>query len=369
VATVPVGTAPTSTATAGTAATGTGGRPDRAGGKPSYIPSRTFTLALFDEVANWAAPPPGAPAATAPEAPPAQSPAQPPAGERVPATPSRLREQAVALARLGTETVGGVLLPLIEDSRDPQAIARRIGDLKQVLGTLPAGAVQPGADALVLLLAPLSAVDEIRAALTGLPAPPAWRQAALKLVDAAERDLKDVTYDAGRLRDNVEAWFDNAMDRVSGVYKRNVQWFLLFAGLAVSVLTGSDTLRFATTLFANPTLRTELASAAQGQAQNPPPVSEAVARLAPFSLLFGYTDLPTAPPAGESLPPAGQGNPVSFWVQRAVGEVATAFAIMLGAPFWFQLLQRLVNLRGAGPKPVSRSDSQEAARQRAATTD
>ena len=29
----------------------------------------------------------------------------------------------------------------------------------------------------------------------------------------------------------------------------------------------------------------------------------------------------------------------------------TALAGMLGAPFWFELLQRLVNLRGSGPRP------------------
>ena len=31
----------------------------------------------------------------------------------------------------------------------------------------------------------------------------------------------------------------------------------------------------------------------------------------------------------------------------------TALAGMLGAPFWFQLLQRFVNLRGAGAKPAA----------------
>ena len=79
---------------------------------------------------------------------------------------------------------------------------------------------------------------------------------------------------------------------------------------------------------------------------------ETADQLASFSLLFGYADMSKA-----------RTSEVLFWVEKVAGLLATTFAITMGAPFWFQLLQKLVNLRGAGPKPISQSDSLEAVKQ------
>jgi hypothetical protein len=35
-----------------------------------------------------------------------------------------------------------------------------------------------------------------------------------------------------------------------------------------------------------------------------------------------------------------------------VGWLITGLAVALGAPFWFDLLNKLVNLRGSGPRPT-----------------
>jgi hypothetical protein len=50
----------------------------------------------------------------------------------------------------------------------------------------------------------------------------------------------------------------------------------------------------------------------------------------------------------------------SAWLFSLTGWLVTGFAISLGAPFWFDLLQKLmnINVRGAGPKPVSTSGAQ-----------
>jgi len=40
-----------------------------------------------------------------------------------------------------------------------------------------------------------------------------------------------------------------------------------------------------------------------------------------------------------------------FWALKLVGWLLTAFAVRQGAPFWFDLLNRLVNVRGSGSKP------------------
>jgi len=42
---------------------------------------------------------------------------------------------------------------------------------------------------------------------------------------------------------------------------------------------------------------------------------------------------------------------VEAWFLKILGWLITALAISFGAPFWFDLLNRLVDLRGSGKKP------------------
>ncbi|HEY1872124.1 MAG TPA: hypothetical protein VGG71_13775, partial [Chitinophagaceae bacterium] len=39
------------------------------------------------------------------------------------------------------------------------------------------------------------------------------------------------------------------------------------------------------------------------------------------------------------------------------GWIATILAICLGAPFWFDILNKIANLRSSGPKPATTTDS------------
>ncbi|MGB0178380.1 MAG: hypothetical protein ACPF9D_14535, partial [Owenweeksia sp.] len=42
-------------------------------------------------------------------------------------------------------------------------------------------------------------------------------------------------------------------------------------------------------------------------------------------------------------------------VQKLLGWFVTALAITLGAPFWFDLLKRVINIRNTGNKPEDNS--------------
>ena len=39
-------------------------------------------------------------------------------------------------------------------------------------------------------------------------------------------------------------------------------------------------------------------------------------------------------------------------VRLVLGWIATGLAVSLGAPFWFDTLQKLFSFRGSGPKPA-----------------
>jgi len=51
----------------------------------------------------------------------------------------------------------------------------------------------------------------------------------------------DAQGDVNRLRANVEDWYNSAMDRVAGWYKRRVQIIILFLGLGIAVALNVDT--------------------------------------------------------------------------------------------------------------------------------
>lgn len=165
----------------------------------------------------------------------------------------------------------------------------------------------------------------------------------------------------------LDTWFDTAMDRVTGWYKANAQKMLFFIALVLAVAFNIDTLRIATTLSHSPAQRTQLLATAitltdQGQAATPPTVDPKaeLKALAATGLPIGYTCLAPKPQASGLKDKAN-------WLQdcwtttlstdRAslalsiLGWLLTALATSLGAPFWFDAMKRLVNLRSAGPKP------------------
>ena len=55
----------------------------------------------------------------------------------------------------------------------------------------------------------------------------------------------------------------------------------------------------------------------------------------------------------ELLLPVGDARTTAAgeWLVKILGWLVTGLAISLGAPFWFDLLNRLVDLRGAGKRP------------------
>ncbi|HWE62939.1 MAG TPA: hypothetical protein VHB98_14590 [Chloroflexota bacterium] len=64
--------------------------------------------------------------------------------------------------------------------------------------------------------------------------------------------------------------------------------------------------------------------------------------------LFGYEDVITARDAGQG---------VLRVLGKLPGLLLTIFALSLGAPFWFDMLQKLVNLRASGNPPSGSSSS------------
>lgn len=154
--------------------------------------------------------------------------------------------------------------------------------------------------------------------------------------------------DAGRVRDHLEHWYDSAMDRVSGWYKRRSQTLLFWLGLLGALALNVNSLTIAEELAKNATLRRAIASEAQRRDVPPADASAMVDKIDRLGLPIGWT--PGAI-ASLELPLQLQSPHRTGWTlalggfQIALGYLLTAFAISLGSPFWFDILNRLMVIR------------------------
>ena len=162
----------------------------------------------------------------------------------------------------------------------------------------------------------------------------------MPLLDAARNDIS-------KARENIEGWFDSATERITGYYKRRTQWIVLALGLAVAIAVNVDTITVARSLSYDTAMRNSLVAAAQEYAKAPPvagqeakPPEERVKQnlkeIQKFGLPIGWNleDERTVPPF-----------PSWTWLLKLIGWLLTAMAISLGAPFWFDLLNKFMTAR------------------------
>ncbi len=174
--------------------------------------------------------------------------------------------------------------------------------------------------------------------------------------------LADVNGDSDLMRQRLEQWFDDSMQRVSGWYKRRTQAWLFCIGLAVAFALNADTLTIVKQLVRDPAVREALVKQADAvvAGANGRPLDSVQARikigvdsLESAGVSFGW-DAACAPKhrvatffSRQSATSSGCGSAGS----SIVGLLLTAIALGLGAPFWFDTLNKVSNLRQAGAPP------------------
>jgi hypothetical protein len=175
------------------------------------------------------------------------------------------------------------------------------------------------------------------------PPPPPIRDAIANIPDPQLKRTLEQLYaradgEITRFEAAVADWFDGAMDRVSGVYKRYTQLWAFLIALAIVVLLNIDAIHIAKVLWQQPSLAKGITVAPSGNA------TDVLTQLSQLGQPLGWTGWPIGQYFTERLPPLG-------WANAIVGWLITALATLFGAPFWFDLLQRVTRLRGSGPAP------------------
>jgi hypothetical protein len=264
---------------------------------PSYIPSRTFALALMDILV--------------------------PAGAERPTTIDGLRK-AVDASRAGYE-VKRTLQVLIDD-------AKNVLDTGQILKS--AG-----------------------------------------LLDAQKLETA-----VNQVHENVEVWFNNSMERVAGWYKRKTQGLTLVVAGVLVVALNVDTVAIVKRLSSDSALRAVLVAQAEKLAEQPPayivvlqPGAGGGAAEAGASTTQPSPGEPTGAPVADTqealskfrtqlagleqtgLPlgwaPDARPRNLSDVMTKILGLLLTIGAASLGAPFWFDILNKIVTIRSAGKAP------------------
>jgi hypothetical protein len=228
------------------------------------------------------------------------------------------------------------------------------------------------------------------------------------LYDSLMPIWRDARGDYNQFTEAIGSWYDSHMDRVSGWYKRSAQIMLAYIGLIIAIAFNVDTVQIVKELQRNTALAGALASATQAYYQRYQPTpsttgSSAPAGTAPTMSTMPSMTVPCASPSActcdsgfvvdntvkppvcrigdatlAELPIGWNGqrwrdfvryldpNPQAefhekifesdLWL-KLFGLGMTTIAILLGAPFWFDLLGTIVNVRSAGAKPPAGNGS------------
>jgi hypothetical protein len=218
-----------------------------------------------------------------------------------------------------------------------------------------------------------------------------------KLLASLLRDCKTPTEQRARL----ELWFNESMERVSGWYKRKAHAWIWIFGAVLCLLLNADSITLSKRFWNDQTLRDAVTaeateyvksnSAEQVTADDQAKLDESLHRLnllrehlPGVPLGWCFVDPRTSSKQGEAPPIQADGFKAScwpdlihpgasvthislastdprivdrgewsWWLWKIVGLAATVLAISQGAPFWFDLLQKAVNLRLAGTPPAN----------------
>jgi len=152
----------------------------------------------------------------------------------------------------------------------------------------------------------------------------------------------------------LEQWFDHGMDRASGWYKRKSQKWMFGIALVLAVALNVDSIQIATTISQDSAKREAIVAMAASYPVLKNPTDETVKKLVAGKAEAIYSQLEDM---GLPIGWKRDGKSIYENLRKSVdrlslfGWLITACFVSLGAPFWFNMLGKALDLRAAGKKP------------------
>lgn len=206
----------------------------------------------------------------------------------------------------------------------------------------------------------------LAAAVKSLPGEPATN----RIKGLLDTFVTRANEDAAKFRKSVETHFDEVMDRATGWIKRYSQTVALIAAAILVIFANVDTVKLVSSLASNPTAQARAVEVAQQQLETAKTVEEQaktgntagvittgtgevkdLVREATNQTKEAKAALNQAVSSMESvgLRFGWHAWPKTFmdWCTKIFGLLVSIFAISLGAPFWFDMLQRIMQIRSS----------------------
>jgi hypothetical protein len=156
------------------------------------------------------------------------------------------------------------------------------------------------------------------------------------------------------LRREMENSFDSSMERAGGVYKRNAKGVAVLIGIALAFAANADTFHIVDRLSKDSLLREiiiDKATQVVPQGSNPNDINNIDA-----NEIFREVELPIGWTSANLQQQINRtkyrinGLPVFSVLTMIVGWLISGMAIAMGAPFWFDLLGKVMNVKNTGKK-------------------
>lgn len=148
----------------------------------------------------------------------------------------------------------------------------------------------------------------------------------------------------------MEFWFDEVMERATAWYRRKMKWWLFGVGLALAVVFNIDTIATYHAISKSSTVQEILVEAAtQFEANNDtvegPNLNLSMEEsLEKMEAALERVDALQSP-LGLGWHGQDQGHEAPWWLVKILGWLLTAIAVTFGAPFWFDLLKKVLSIR------------------------
>lgn len=246
-----------------------------------------------------------------------------------------------------------------------------------------------GMDALQTLNPPLfKSLSQLSRDVIGIANSTKVSEAVRERFAEAAAKLEQEELQLATMRLNAESWFNESMDRLGGWYKRKAQFLAFLIGLVLATALNVDSVALVDHLWKEPAVRAALAANATEFANENsaiptvPVEGDGITNAVDFfnaqfqglniPLGWNYESVVLQPnqicriiPIGKNVvwglkenSTANQCQKISNvptdtaeWSFKILGIIASAAAAAQGAPFWFDILKKVVNIRGSGANP------------------
>lgn len=179
-----------------------------------------------------------------------------------------------------------------------------------------------------------------------------------------------------KLKANIGQWYDDYMDRISGWFKWDMKKLSLYVAISITLVFNINSLEIIDTISKDDAIRQRMTLGANmavnnlAEATNDTAIKNDIKNIQiqidTLSAFFLEYNLPFGWPSVDEigLDKDKDIKLLSYFsyianIPRIIGWLITILAITLGAPFWFNVLNNLVNMRNAGIKPERTKEKEQ----------